>query len=150
MQISNRNRAINYKRIFFLTSITIALAILALFLLDHDLLGIAGIGIFSLWYLFFHVADYQFIEFSDEDGKVLLRYFKAVSFGSKAYHSIEFPQAILQNAHFENSVFGKLSDLTLIVRTKRGIAEYPSISLSAVTFDDRMKIRACLYKILQK
>ena len=150
MQISNRNKVIKYKRIFFLTSITIALAILALFLLDHDLLGIAGIGVFSLWYLFFHVADYQFIEFSDEDGKVLLRYFKAVSFGSKAYHSIEFPQEILQNAHFENSVFGKLSDLTLIVRTKRGIAEYPSISLSAVTIDDRMKIRACLYKILQK
>ncbi len=150
MQISNRNKALKYKRTFFLTSIAIALTTLALFLLDHTLYGLAGVGVFSLWYLYFHVADYQFIEFSDADGKIVLRFFKAVSFGSKAYHSIEFPQNILQNAHFEDSVFGKLSDITLIIRTKRGIAEYPSVSLSAVPFEERMRIKESLYQILQK
>lgn len=150
MQISNRTKAIKYKRLFFLTSIAIALATLALFLVDLTLLGLAGVGVFSLWYLYFHVADYQFIEFSDDGGKIVLRYFKAVSFGSKAYHAIEFPQNILQNAHFEDSVFGKLSDLTLIIRTKRGIAEYPSVSLSALPFEDRLKMKECFYKLLQK
>jgi len=150
MRISNKNRAIKYKRLFFLVSIAIALATLLLFLLDFTLYGIAGVGVFSLWYLYFHVADYQFIEYSDEDGKITLRFFKAVSFGTKSYHSIEFPQNILQNAHFENSVFGKLSDITFIVRTKRGIAEYPSVSLSAVPFDERKKMQESLYKILHR
>jgi len=139
-----------YKRTFFLVSILIALTALALFLLDYTLYGIASVGVFSLWYLYFHVADYQFIEYSDEGDQILLRYFKAVSFGSKAYHSIEFPKQILQNAHFENSVFGKLSDITFIIRTKRGIAEYPSVSLSAVPMEDRIKIQESLFHLLHK
>lgn len=149
MRISNKQTAVKYKRIFFLVSILISMLTLALFLLDYTIFGLAGVGIFSLWYLYFHVADYQFIEFTDENGKILLRYYKIISFGSKSYHSIEFPQEIIQNAHFEDSVFGKLSDVTFLVRTKRGIAEYPSVSLSALSLDDRKKMRDCLYKILQ-
>ncbi|MFV0590698.1 MAG: hypothetical protein ACK5M7_04890 [Draconibacterium sp.] len=150
MKITNRRRATRFKRIFFLVSIAIVLASLTLFLLDYTLFGLAGVGVFSVWYLFFHVADYQYIQFIDEHGRVVLRYYKAISFGSKAYHSIEFPQEILQNAHFENSFFGKLSDLTFLVRTKRGIAEYPSVSLSALPLEDRLRIKESLYKILRK
>jgi len=150
MRISNRKTATKYKRIFFLVSILITIFTLALFLLDFTIFGLAGVGVFSLWYLYFHVADYQFIEYSDENGKILLRYFKIISFGSKSYHSIEFPQNIIQNAHFEDSVFGKLSDLTFLVRTQRGIAEYPSVSLSALSFENRKKMQESLYKILQR
>ncbi len=150
MKISNKTTALKYKRIFFLISIVISFATLALFLLHYDIFGIAGIGVFSLWYLYFHVADFQFIEYSDQGGKIVLRYFKVVSFGSKSYHSIEFPQEIIQNAHFEDSVFGKLSDITFLVRTKRGIAEYPSVSLSALKFEDRKKMQESLYKILKR
>ncbi|HPF50102.1 MAG TPA: hypothetical protein PK335_00940 [Draconibacterium sp.] len=150
MKISNKKTATKYKRIFFLVSIAITLVTLTLFLIDLTIFGLAGVGVFSLWYLYFHVADYQFIEYSDENGKILLRYFKIISFGSKSYHSIEFPQNIIQNAHFEDSVFGKLSDLTFFVRTQRGIAEYPSVSLSALSFDDRKKMQESLYKILHR
>ncbi|WP_340111223.1 hypothetical protein [Maribellus mangrovi] len=150
MQISNKNRAIKFKRLFFLVSIAIAISTLLLFLTDLTLYGIAGVGVFSLWYLYFHVADYQFIEYSDDNERIVLRFYKAVSLGSKSYHSIEFPQNILQNAHFENSVFGKLSDITFIVRTKRGIAEYPSVSLSALIYEDRKRMQESLFKILQR
>ena len=150
MRISNKKIATKYKRIFFLVSILITLIALALFLLDQTIFGLSGVGIFSLWYLYFHVADYQFIEYNDENDKIVLRYYKIISFGSKSYHSIEFPQDILQNAHFEDSVFGKLSDLTFLVRTQRGIAEYPSVSLSALRFDDRKRMQESLYKILKR
>ncbi len=148
MQISNKEKALKYKRIFFIVSIGIALLSLALFLLDYTFFGLAGVGLFSLWYLYFHVADYQFVEYSDEGGKISLRYYKAVSLGSKSYHSIEFSQHILQNAHFESTVFGAFSDLTFIVRTKRGIAEYPSVSLSAVPVSDRQRMKERLERML--
>lgn len=148
MRISNRKKAVKLKRIFFLISVVIALAALALFLLDYTLYGIGCVGVFSIWYLYFHVADYQFIEFSDDNNKILLRYFKAIRFGKGEFSSIEFPQNLLQNAHFENSVFGKLSDVTFIVKTKRGMAEYPSVSLSAVELKDRERIQTALLTIL--
>ncbi len=148
MKITNRKTASKWKRIFFLISVVIAITALALFLLDYTLYGLISVGVFSLWYLFFHVADFQYIEFLDENNKIILRYYKAVGFGNKEFNSIEFPQQILKMAQFENSIFGKLTDLTFIVKTKRGIAEYPSVSLSAVQLQDRKRIQESLNKIL--
>lgn len=148
MRITNKEKAMKLKRFFFLVSVIIALLSLALFLINLTIYGIAMVGVFSIWYLYFHVGDFQFIEYSDENGKILLRYFKVVRFGKGEYNSIEFPQQILQNAHFENSVFGKLSDLTFYIKTKRGIAEYPTVSLSAVKPEDRKKIQKSLQNIL--
>ena len=136
------------KRIFFLVSVVIAIAALLFFLFDLIALALISIGVFSVWYLYFHVADYQFIEFSNEKERIMLRYFKAISFGGSKFNEIEFSQSILKYAHFDNSVFGKMSDITLVVRTKKGIAEYPSVSLSAVNFEDRQKMAQSLNELI--
>ena len=151
MKINNKTKALKFKRLFFLVSVFIALIALVFFLFVDDwIYAIASVITFSLWFLYFHVADYQFIEFSDENNKVILRYYKAVRLGKTAFHSIEFPQQMLKEVFFENSIFGKLSDVTLVVQTKRGTADYPSVSLSAVPEIDRMRIEKALNKILEK
>ncbi|WP_319592186.1 hypothetical protein [uncultured Draconibacterium sp.] len=149
MTIKNTEKVSKIKKIFYLVSIGIALGILALFLLDHVLYALAALGFFSLWYLYFHVADYQYIEFSDEDDKIVLNYYKVISFGGKAYNSIEFPKNRLRKVHFENSFFGNLSDLTLIIKTQRGIAEYPTVSLAGLNLADRKRIEESLNSIIQ-
>lgn len=148
MTISNKQKTIFYKRLFFLVSLVIALVALALFLLDYTLFALLLVGVFALWFLYFQVADYQFIEFSDENNKVLLRYYKAVRLGKTSFNSIEFPQNMLYNAYFENSLFGKMSDLTLVVKTRRGIAEYPSVSLSALPKEQRRALQEALLRIM--
>ena len=148
MTISNKQKTVHLRRIFFLTSLVIALAALIFFLLDYFIYGIVSVGTFALWFLYFQVADYQFVEFSDVNGKVVLRYYKAVRFGKTSFNSIEFPQPMLYSAHFENSVFGKLSDLTLVVKTRRGIAEYPSVSLTALSLNERKLLQERLLQIL--
>ncbi len=148
MIISNKKNVKFLKRLFFLVSLVIALAALVLFLLDLTIYAIAAVGVFALWFLFFQVADYQYVEFRHENNKIIVRYFKAIRFGKTEYNSIEFPQYILYNGYFENSMFGKMTDLTLVVKTKRGIAEYPSISFTAVPFDDRKRIQAEIRGVL--
>lgn len=148
MRVNNKNRAVKYKRTFFLISVFIAIAALLFFLFNMTGAALICIGVFSLWYLYFHVADYQFIEFKNESGRVVLRYYKAISFGRPRFNEIEFPQNMLRKVIFEDSVFGKMSDLTLVVKTKRGAAEYPSVSLSAVYFEDRQKIADSLNELL--
>lgn len=148
MKFNNRKQATQFKRIFFLASIFIALVALTLFLLDYTYYALGCVGIFSLWFLYFHVADYQFIEFSSENSRVILRFYKAVRFGKPAYSSIEFPHYMLRKVYFENSIFGKMSDISFVVKTKRGIAEYPTVSLSAVLLEDRIKMQDTLHRIL--
>lgn len=150
MKFNNKKQATKYKRIFFIVSIFIALSALILFLLDYTFFAFGCVGVFSLWFLYFHVADYQFIEFSSENNNIILRYYKTVRFGKGEYSSIEFPQHMLHKVYFENSIFGKLSDVYFIVKTKRGIAEYPTVSLSAVTLEQRRKMQEVLHEIVHK
>lgn len=148
MRINNKKKTVKIKRIFFLVSVIFAIAALLLFLFDFIALALICIGAFSLWYLYFHVADYQFIEYSDENNRIVLRYYKAVSLGSPRFNEIEFPHQVLKKVFFDNSIFGKMSDVTLVVKTKRGVAEYPSVSLSAVNFEDRQKMAHSLNALL--
>lgn len=131
-----------------MVSVFIAFVVLLMFLLDQTLIGIIGIGVFGLWFIFYQVADFQYIEFSDERGLVTLRYYKVITFGNTAFNSIEFPQHLLKNAWFENSLFGKKTDLTLFIKTKKGIAEYPSVSLTALKKNERLEIESSLRRIL--
>ena len=150
MRINNRKKAIKLKRIFFLVSVVFVVAALVFFFLDFIGLVLLSVGAFSIWYIYFHVADYQFIQFSDENNKIRLRYYKAISFGSPKFNEIEFPHNVLKNAFFDNSVFGKMSDFTLFVKTKRGVAEYPSVSLSAMNKSDREKMANSIQQILSQ
>jgi len=148
MTIKNTEKVSKIKKIFTMVSMAIALGITALFLLDHVMFALAGVGVFSIWYLYFHVADYQYIEYSDDDDKIILRYYKMINLGGKTYNSIEFPKYRLKKANFENSFFGKLSDLTLVIKTDRGIAEYPTVSLAGLNVEDRECIQESLNSII--
>lgn len=150
MRINSKKRAGMMKRIFFLGSVAMALAALLFFFIDMLGGALISVGVFSLWYLYFHVADYQVIEFSTENGRVVLRYYKAISLGGVKFNEIEFPQKMLRKVFFEDSVFGKMSDLTLVVKTKRGAAEYPTVSLSAISKENRRKMADSLNDILSQ
>lgn len=148
MKLENKKSTAKLRKIFYLVSVLIAIAALVFFLLDYTIYGIAAVGVFTLWFLYFQVSDYQYIQFSNENNKIILRYYKVIRFGKGEFNSIEFPQKLLHNAVFENSIFGKMSDLTFLIKTKRGIAEYPSVSLSALSKEQRKQIHAILNDIL--
>lgn len=148
MTYDNRKGAVKFKRLFFVVSGLLALAALLFFFLDMLGGALISVGIFSLWYIYMLVADYQVIEFSTDNNKIQLRYYKLIKLGGVKFNEIEFSQNMLRKAIFENSVFGKLSDLTLVVKTKRGAAEYPTVSLSAVKLKDRKRMADALNELL--
>jgi hypothetical protein len=148
MEINSRKRAVRLKRTFFIGSVVFAVMSLLFFLINLMTPALITIGVFSVWYLYFHVADYQFIEFSTENNRIRLRYYKAISFGGTKYNEIEFQQSALKKVVFENSFFGRNSDVIFYIITQRGVAEYPSVSLSALKKDDRLKMADTLNTIL--
>ncbi len=148
MKIENKKRVQKLRKLFYMVSVFIAVVTLTLFLLDFTIYGIAAIGIFAIWFLYFQVSDYNYIYYNDANNKILLRYYKAIRFGKGEYNSIEFPVYMLQNAYFENSMAGKMSDITFIVKTKRGMAEYPSVSITGLSKEERRQLQEALNKIM--
>jgi hypothetical protein len=148
MIIDNKIRVKSLKRLFYAGSLLLVIVALVFVLSGNLLVLIICCGILFFWYLFFRVADFQYIEFSDEEGKIVLRYYPVITFSSKEYNSIEFQQSVLHDAAFEPSFFGAISDLTLSVKTKKGIANYPSVSFAAVPRRQKKLIVESLQKII--
>lgn len=150
MVVNNQERIKFLKRLFFLVCLLLAIIALVFILLEYYLPAIlCGIA-FAIWYLIFRVVDFQYIEYNDEEGKITLRYYPVIKLGAKEYSSIEFSQKLLYDASFGKSLAGMVSDLTLSVRTKRGIASYPSVSFAAVPRKEKKRIEGSLQQILGK
>jgi len=96
-------------------------------------------GLFLLGVLVISILNFQFIRITEERNKLILRYYSVFSF-NRTYQSIEIPLEHLRKVEVFKVLFGLKWDIRLTVKIRQGIADYPLVSLSAVSFKDRKKI----------
>jgi hypothetical protein len=87
--------------------------------------------------------NYQYISFSDEGEKIVIRYFNAgIMKGRK--NSIEIHKASFAGYRTEKKFFGLMKSIVLYQRMKEGIARYPRVYINVLTKDDQDKIYRAL------
>jgi hypothetical protein len=150
MIVDNSERIKHIKRLFYMISVLLVVSGAALLYLDQTGRALIALGVLVVWFLVFQAIDFQYIHFSSEKEKLVLRFYPAVKFGRKDYQTIEFPTNLLHEYTIEKSMFGTVNDLTILVKTKRGVAEYPSISMAALSKSDQMKIEKALRELLHR
>lgn len=150
MIVDNSERIKRIKRLFYLISVLLVLSGTAQLFLDQTGRALIAGGILIVWFLLFQAIDFQYFYFSNEEGKITLRFYPAVKFGRKDYQTIEFATNLLHGYTIEKSMLGLVNDLTLLVKTKRGVAEYPSISMAALRKTDQVKIEKTLKELLHR
>jgi hypothetical protein len=150
MIIDNTKRIKQIKRIFYIGAGVWAISSLICFLVGKDLFGFLAAGMLIIWFFSLQFIDFQYISFELNGGKLKLRYYSAVKFGRRDYNTIEFPESNLYDYRLENSVFRMVNDLILIVKTNRGIAEYPPVSMAALNLTEQLKIIQQLGTILKR
>lgn len=148
MEFSNQKRIRKIKRTFNLSGIAIAAVGLIFLWLKNDTAVLITAAVFAVYVGVAQFANLCYIFFSTENGKVLIRYYPVISILKKEYDAVEFPQQALLNFQVERGL--GFSDLTIAIRTKRGIAEYPSISLAALSKGEIEQIRQALIEIMKK
>ncbi len=147
MEISNQKRSKKIKQAFNLTGIVIVLVGLVLLLLKKDTAVLIIAGVFAVYVGVAQFANLCYIYFSTNNGKVLIRYYAVISILKKEYESIEFAHSSLVNFDIEKAM--GFADLTITIRTKRGIAEYPTISLAAMRKTEIEQIKQALSEIMR-
>ena len=147
MEISNQKRSKQIKRGFNIGGIIIVLAGLGLLWLKNDIGVMIAVGVFVVYVGLSQFANLCYIFFSTENGKVLIKYYPIITIMKKEYGSVEFAQKALVNFRIERAMGFK--DLEIAIRTKRGIAEYPQISLSALSKYEIEQIRLELSEIIK-
>jgi hypothetical protein len=147
MEFSNQKRTKQIRRLFNLTGIVIAAICLVLLWMKQDIAVIITAFVFIIYVGIAQFANLCYVSFSTENGKGQIRYYPVISFFKKNYETIEFPHQSLLNFQIEHSM--GFSDLTIAIRTQRGIAEYPSVSLAALSKVDIDRIKIELMRIIE-
>ena len=130
MEISNQKRSKKIKRLFNLIGIAIVLIGLVFLWLKMDVWLLIAAATFAVYLGFAQFATLYYVYFCTDNGKVLIRYYPVISLLKKEYESIEFQHQSLLSFRLAKSM--GFTDLEIVIKTKRGVAEYPPISLVAL------------------
>ena len=87
--------------------------------------------VFVLILVYRNFLNFNYIYFSNETDKIILRYYP-IKFFTKDFRSIEISKSSFRDFEEKKSFLGKKHDIILFQLTKKGIAKYPKISLSAL------------------
>lgn len=148
MEISNQQRTRLIKRTFNIIGIVIVLVGLIFLWMKKDTAVMITVGVFIVYVGISQFANLCYVFFSTDNDKVLIKYYPIISIMKKDYDAIEFSQKSLVGFQVDKAM--GFSDLQIAIRTKRGIAEYPAISLSALNKAEIEQIRFALNDILSK
>ncbi len=135
-------------RLFAVTVVLLAYLILAYVskFLKFPLLGMSDTAwtvILSLFWVFLvilpMILNYQFVFFSDDTEKIIIRYFNAGIVGGRK-NSVEIDKRAFAGYKIEKKIFGLSSSLTLFQKFSEGVAKYPPVHISALTREERLKL----------
>lgn len=127
-------------RSFYITIIVILIIVFLLFtdVIDEDILKIKKylisifIGVLYVLMIIFNVIrDFNYIYYSDEGDKVVLRYFSLSIFTQKK-SSIEIPKAALYGYMHNKSFMGLKEKIVLLQQLKNKVAKYPAVSITSL------------------
>lgn len=139
-------------KLFAMTIIFLAFLILAFVagIIKFPLLGfsetvwtvfLAGIWIFIA--LLPMLLNYQYIFFSDDTEKLIIRYFNAGIVGGKK-NSLEIDKSSFSGYKTETSIFGLRTSITLFQKFAEGVAKYPPVWISALSREEKSKLYRAL------
>lgn len=89
-------------------------------------------SLFIIYIIYRLQLKYHFIIYDDEGDKIIIRYYPVTSFITK-YISIEIPFDSLYKIEINRTFFNQREELIVHQTTKKGIAKYKPIPLTALT-----------------
>jgi len=117
--------------------------------LDNNLLAIFVAFAYVINVFYRNLRNYNYIYFSDESDKLILRYFPPNLFTSKK-NSIEFPKKEFAGYELHSFFLRYREKLVLLRRTSKGIAKYPEVSITALNNDERHALLITLNQLKRK
>ena len=143
MDFSN-SKWVNKLRIVFLVSGLFWLLTIAL-LIFLELFGASVIlaGLFLVVISLIAMMNFQYIRITVIMGKVTVRYYSIFAV-DRMFRMFEFPVGQLHNIEIRQYFLGLKLELRFTVRVKKGLADYPWINLSAMSFRDQKDLIGAL------
>lgn len=148
MEVSNQKRIAKIKQYFNFIVFTFIILIALFAWRENQLWTIIFGGLLILVIIGSQFMQINYLYYSSEGDKILIRYYPVIAFFGKEYSSIEFDKKLLYYAKVEH--MAGFSDLSIAVKTSKGIAEYPEVSLMGLSKAEVQLIENDLNKLLKE
>lgn len=99
--------------------------------LDRTELILITAGLYLLIIIILYLLDLNYVYFNDEGDQIVVRYYPMRPFARKK-RAIQIPKISLAGFNIRRSFFGFRRTLVLQQKTKKGIATYPGIGITAL------------------
>lgn len=141
MQFDNKNKVLklNMRRYIVLLIFTTIIGLLIFTRLLDNIWGITktialliAIVAYLLYVLITYVINYQYIFYSDEGDKIILKYVSLRPFDNKR-NAIEISKGNYYGYKIRKSFLNLKEEIIFLIQTPNGIAKYPPISIAALT-----------------
>ena len=120
----------------------------ALFFVWKEMDGAALIngGVLVLYIVGSQMVGLNYVEYDTEGELLKIRYYPIIAFLKREYNSIEFNKKLLFKAEVKKTFL--FFDLHLEVKTRKGVADYPDVSLAALSTNDIRAIKNDLAEMI--
>ncbi len=145
MEFSNKKRSKRIKQTFNLFIVLLLLIALFFVWKEMDIAALITGGVLILSIVLVQFVNLHYIFYSSENDEIIVRYYPIITFFGKEYSSVEFKKTAFQKAEVRRAFL--FSDLILSIKTSKGIADYPEISLSALSKKQIAGLKADLEKL---
>lgn len=141
-------------RLFIATVLLLAYIVLAyiatiirfpVFGISDTLLTPVLVGAYLLIVFYPMLLNYQYISYSDDDEKIIFRYFNSGIIGGKK-NSVEIAKNEFAGYRRDKKLFGLIQSITLFHQLPQGVAKYPPVYISNLSKDARARILNSLFR----
>ena len=115
---------------------------------DNSLLAVFIAVAYVIYVVYESFRNYNYLYFSDESDKLVLRFFAPNFFTSKK-NSIEIPKREFSGYTIQSFFMGYREMIILMRRTSKGVASYPPVSITALNSNERHSLLITLEKLKQ-
>ncbi|HON19506.1 MAG TPA: hypothetical protein PK990_10140 [Salinivirgaceae bacterium] len=150
MILENKDKAKKIKFLYLIVPIVIAITIIVfvVFGIDWGLWVIIPVSLVGILFLFFITQmKYYFIRAEIDSKKVNFKFYQITPFYTE-YQSYDIRPDQLDSYEINRTFFGLVPQLILFVRTPKGKARYPALSLSAYNKIQRDQLERALNLVL--
>jgi hypothetical protein len=154
MKFDNSRTVISIRiRLFTVTVLLIAYLIVVYFAhlfkfpvfgLSETMLTTILVCLYILFAAYPMILDYQFISYSDDDDKLIFRYFTSGIAGGKK-NSVEISKSDFAGYRIDRKLFGLKKSITLFRQLPQGVAKYPPVYISILSRKERARLLNSLY-----
>jgi len=115
---------------------------------NNSLLALFIAAAYVIYVVYESFRNYNYLYFSDESDKLVLRFFAPNFFTSKK-NSIEIPKREFSGYTIQSFFMGYREKIILMRRTSSGIASYPPVSITALNNIEKHDLLITLEKLKQ-